>query len=291
MFTKLTDEEKLDCLIYMGKFLSNDEGIAAVQCEMIERVLDIIIKECDYSFNGVEKDRNIFYLDWLNNDLTPEYCESKIGYIVERTEVYKKLYTAMKEDYHMKYDIDTDLRSIKFDYLLNFQYYLCDSWYDFEVDEMIEFFNNYHRMYAQRYFRKEGLIYTGHECEYDSCKDIPYRIKWRPRKNISLINPVEHYQNGLNKIIKEEGYLKEELDREKRKDINSMRYIEASMEYDVFMFFKFTLLNGIEELEKNNYKFEENPFKELDYDFKNRFTVDFKMYFESMDMPEIARLL
>ena len=82
MFTKLTDEEKLDCLIYMGKFLSKDEVIAAIQCEMIERVLDIIIKECDYSFNGVEKDRNIFYLDWLNNDLTPEYCESKIGLLL-----------------------------------------------------------------------------------------------------------------------------------------------------------------------------------------------------------------
>ena len=36
----------------MGKFLSKDEGIATIQCEMIERVLDIIIKGCDYSFNG-----------------------------------------------------------------------------------------------------------------------------------------------------------------------------------------------------------------------------------------------
>ena len=81
MFTKLSDEEKLDCFIYMGKFLSKDEGIATIQCEMIERVLDIIIKECDYRFNGVERDGKIFYLDWLNKDLTPEYCDTMIGYI------------------------------------------------------------------------------------------------------------------------------------------------------------------------------------------------------------------
>ena len=116
----------------------------------------------------MERDGKIFYLDWLNKDLTPEYCDTMIGYIVERTEVYKKLYTAMKEDYHINHDIDIDLRLIKLDYLSNFQYYLCDSWYDYEVDEMIDFFNNYHQMYSHRYFRKEGLIYTGVECEYES---------------------------------------------------------------------------------------------------------------------------
>ena len=222
MFTKLSDEEKLDCFIYMGKFLSKDEGIAAIQCEMIERVLDIIIKECDYSFNGVERDGKIFYLDWLNKDLTPEYCDTMIGYIVERTEVYKKLYTAMKEDYHMKHDIDIDLRSIKLDYLSNFQYYLCDSWYDYEVDEMIDFFNNYHQMYSHRYFRKEGLIYTGVECEYESYRPPRNPITWRPKKDINLISPAAHYQNGMKKLIKEERYLKENLVRNKMSGTESM---------------------------------------------------------------------
>ena len=57
------------------------------------------------------------------------------------------------------------------------------------------------------------------------------------------------------------------------------------------MLSKNTLLNGIEELEKNNYKFDKNPFKDLDSDFKERFTDDFVKYFEKMGKPEVARLL
>ena len=291
MFTKLTDEEKLDCFIYMGKFLSKDEEIAVIQCNMIEKVLDIIIKECDYSFNGVERDGKIFYLNWLDKDLTPEYCDTRIGYIVERTEVYKKLYTAMKEDYESNRNTDTRLRLIKLDYLSNFQYYLCDSWYDFEVDEMLEFFNNYHKMYSHRYFRREGLIYTGIQCEYDSYRPPSNPITWRKKKNINLITPATHYQNGMSKLNKEEKLLKKQVDGIRKGGERTTEDIEIMMEYDFFMTYKNILINGIDELEKNNYKFDVNPFKELDWGFKNSFTGDFASYFEGIGKPEIAKLL
>ena len=291
MFTKLSDEEKLDCVIYMGKFLSEDEGIAAIQCEMIEKVLDNIIKECDYSYNGVERDGKIFYLDWLNEDLTQEYCNRKIDYIMERTELYKKLYTAMKEDYESNRNIDIRLRLIKSDYLSNFQYYLCDSWYDYDVHEMLEFFNDYNRMYSQRYFRREGIIYTGNECGYDVFK-VPYNyMEWRKKKNINLITPATHYQNGMIKLNNEERLLKKQVDEIRKGGEKTNDEMEIMMEYDFFMTYKNTLINGIEELEKNNYKFDVNPFKGLDREFKNSFTSDFASYFEGIGKPEIAKLL
>ena len=116
-------------------------------------------------------------------------------------------------------------------------------------------------------------------------------ITWRPKKDINLITPAVYYQNGMKKLSKEEGYLKENLGRNKMSGSESMQYVESSMEYDFFMLSKNTLLNGIEELEKNNYKFDKNPFKDLDSDFKERFTDDFVKYFEKMGKPEVARLL
>ena len=139
MFTYLTNDEKLDSLIYMEKFISKDETIAEIQYGVIERVLDLIIKECNYAYQGVDKDGEIYYLDWIGEELTPEYCERRIGYIKERSEKYKSIYTAPKEDLKKTTSHDILLVTIKGDYLNNFQFYLYDSWYDYTVEEMIEF--------------------------------------------------------------------------------------------------------------------------------------------------------
>ena len=51
-----------------------------------------------YAYQGVDKGGKIYYLDWLEGELTPDYCEERIGYIKERSEKYKSIYTALKED-------------------------------------------------------------------------------------------------------------------------------------------------------------------------------------------------
>jgi len=63
MFTYLTNEEKLESLIYMEKFISKDETIAELQYGVIERVLDLIIKDCDYTCQGMERDGRVYYLE------------------------------------------------------------------------------------------------------------------------------------------------------------------------------------------------------------------------------------
>ena len=103
---------------------------------------------------------------------------------------------------------------------------------------MIDFFNNYHQMYSQRYFRKEGLIYAGVECE--SYRQPRNPITWRPKKDINWITPVIYYQNGMKKLINEERYLKENLGRNKMRGTESIQYVESSMEYDFFILSKNT---------------------------------------------------
>ena len=63
MFTYLTNDEKLKSLIYMEKFISKDETIAKLQYGVIERVLDLIIKECDYTYVGVGRNGKAYYFD------------------------------------------------------------------------------------------------------------------------------------------------------------------------------------------------------------------------------------
>jgi len=52
MFIYLTDDEKLNSLLYMERFLSEDETMMSKQLEIIEVFLDNVVKECDYRYIG-----------------------------------------------------------------------------------------------------------------------------------------------------------------------------------------------------------------------------------------------
>jgi len=67
--------------------------------------------------------------------------------------------------------------------LINFQFYLYDSLYDYTIEEMIKFYNDYRAMYAQRYFMREGLIYYGQD-EYEDDRHIDIqKVVWRKKKD------------------------------------------------------------------------------------------------------------
>ena len=126
-------------------------------------------------------------------------------YIDKHSELYKSIYTALWEDYKKTPSHEFLLEGIKRDYLNNFQYYLCDSWYDYTVEEMIKFYNDYRAMYAQRYFRREGLIYYGQDEYDDDCIDI-HKVVWRKKKDYKDVelSAEEYLQRAKAKLEKKE---------------------------------------------------------------------------------------
>ena len=89
MFTYLTNDEKLDSLIYMEKFISKDETIAELQYGSIERVLDLIIKEPNYAYQQGCKISSVFgFFGFLEVNRRTKNFDHRLSVFYEKGSVF-----------------------------------------------------------------------------------------------------------------------------------------------------------------------------------------------------------
>ena len=93
-------------------------------------------------------------------------------------------------------------------------------------------------MYAQRYFKREGLIYYGQD-EYDDHHIDIYKVVWRKKKDYKDVelSAEQYLRRAKSKLEKKEEELKKEL-RRYPEQIFPNEYLDTLFEMEYFMLYK-----------------------------------------------------
>jgi len=288
MFTYLSNEEKIDCLVNMESYLSKDETIMTKQYEVMEKFLDNVVKECDYTHIRVEKKGNVYTLKWDMDKLSIEYCDELLEEFRAHTVSYKRIFRALHEDYKKTIAIDFQLGAMKLDYLYNFQTYLVDSWYDYTPEEMVKFCNNRHNMDIHRNYRNHGLSHTSMD-DYDEDLAIERLIKRKDKIKYTEddIDNVDYLELAETKIYERE--LELERDLKVHTNEHPSAYYLVMEDMKDFSRDKKILEEGIKLLEVNNFVVDTNPFKYMSHEFKEEFIENYVKHFNKIGRPEFQQ--